>query len=98
MPLYKVTLPVQTMALFRKLQQVVSFEFLEIIYPDFSRDLGITETPPYNDRFDRLGYQERNIVANMGSIVIFACFVFLKVIFAILFTCLGCKFVNRNRQ
>lgn len=56
LPLYKVTLPVQTMALFRKLQQVVSFEFLELIYPDYTRDMGISETSPYNDRFDRLGY------------------------------------------
>ena len=44
------------MLLFNKLQLVVSFDYLEYIYQDFARDIGITETSPFNDRFDRLGY------------------------------------------
>ena len=86
LPLYNVTIPANAMLIFNELQLVVSFDYLEKIYPSYARDLGITQTPSLNSRFDRLGYEERNIIANTGSIVFFLAFVILKVIFALIVT------------
>ena len=86
LPLYNVTIPANAMVIFNELQLVVSFDYLEKIYPSYARDLGITKTPSLNSRFERLGYEERNIIANTGSIVFFLAFVILKVIFAFFVT------------
>ena len=75
LPLYNVTIPANAMLIFNELQLVVSFDYLEKIYPGYARDLGITQTPSLNSRFERLGYEERNIIANTGSIVFFLAFV-----------------------
>ena len=32
--------------------------------------MGITDTEPYNNKFEWLGYGSRNIIDNMGSILI----------------------------
>ena len=44
LPLFNVIIPANTMMLFNELQLVVSFDFLEKIYPRYARDLGITQT------------------------------------------------------
>ena len=79
------------MILFNEMQLVVSFDYFEKIYPQYARDMSITETPPYNFRFEGLGYEERNIIANMGSIVLFLTFVIFKVLISFLVTIFRCK-------
>ena len=48
---------------------VVSFDIFE---PAEHFDLNISETDPFNEKFDWLGYGSKNVIENMGSIVIFA--------------------------
>ena len=93
LPLYNVTIPANAMILFNELHHVVSFDYFEKIYPDFARDMHITETRPYNIRFERLGYEERNIIANMGSIVLLMALILLKVLITILVS-----FIQRCRH
>ena len=91
LPLFNVTIPANAMILFNELQLVVSFDYLDKIYPEYARDMHLTETEPLNVRFERLGYEERNIIANMGSIIFLLAFTFLKtfttVIIALLCRC-----------
>lgn len=56
LPLYRVTIPANAMVLFNELQLIVSFDYLEKIYPGYARDLGISETAAFDGRFERLGY------------------------------------------
>lgn len=84
LPLYNVTIPDNAMILFNELQLIVSFDFFEKTYPGYARDMQITETEPYNVRFERLGYEERNIIANMGSIVLLMTFIILKLLITLL--------------
>ena len=92
LPLYNVTIPANAMMLFNELHHVVSFDYFEKIYPDFARDMYITETKPFNIRFERLGYEERNIIANMGSIVVLMALILTKVLITVLVSLIrSCK-------
>ena len=51
-------------------------------------DFGLTETDPYNDQFDSLGYGSRNIIENMGSILVFALILIVHSILLIIVTLL----------
>ena len=78
------------------MQYIVSFDILEKIYPEFTNDIGVTPTEPYNIRFDRLGYNSRNIIDNMGTIVIFLFFIIFKIVVSILFSLMRCKCNQRK--
>lgn len=60
------------------MQGIVSFDYFqptEFVAVDF------TETPPWSDAFDELGYGSINFVEGMGSIIIFC---FFQVVYAII--------------
>ena len=90
LPLYNITLPANTLVLCEKLMTIISFDYLEQIFPTFTRDIGITETHPWNLRFESLGYEQHNIIANMGSILVFLAFIVFKIMILIGFELCGC--------
>lgn len=67
MPLNNVQLPASCYGLFSDLISVTAFDIFE---PAEHFDLNITETLPYTNKFEWLGYPSKNIIENMGSILI----------------------------
>ena len=52
--------------------------------------MGITETDAYSVQFERLGYEQRNVIVNMGCIIVVIGFILLKVLLALIFSICGC--------
>ena len=82
MPLNNITLPASCYQLFELLIWVVSFDVFE---PADHFDLNISETDPYNDKFDWLGFGSLNIIENMGSILIFILLLIFQSILILIF-------------
>ena len=99
-PLFTVTLPSNASILFNEIAELVKFDYFEAVLQ--SMDLDITETDPYNTRFERLGYETHNIVMNLSSIMIVLTLIFLKLIIALAVAVLGCRcrrnLLNRIRR
>ena len=67
LPLNSIVLPASCYGLFADLIAIASFDIFE---PADHIDFNITETKPYNPKFEQLGYGSSNIIENMGSIII----------------------------
>ena len=66
--LYGVPFTANTWVIFKVLLRCVTYDFLplhEMI------DFRFSETPPWNDRFGKLGYESSNFVEALGSISLF---------------------------
>ena len=68
MPLNNIILPASCLGLFADLISITSFDIFEPA--EHFEFIDITETKPYNAKFEQLGYGSRNIIENMGSIII----------------------------
>ena len=67
MPLNNVNFSNNAFIFFQFLAEVVSFD---IFAPTDHIDFGLTETAPYNDNHDALGYESSNFYENIGSIAV----------------------------
>lgn len=76
------------MQLFEIMIQVVSFDYFP--FTDYY-DFGFSETPPWNLRFEWLGYESINFVDLMGSLIILAFIGFMYAVFVIFISSFGLR-------
>lgn len=88
LPLNQIVFTPNVYYVFDVLIQVVSFDLLA---PADYIDFGFTESDPYSDNFEWLGYESSNLFENLGSIALFASFIILKNTFSF-----GCFFCLRK--
>jgi hypothetical protein len=74
-PLNTITLPANAFFLFKFLAEVVSFDIFE---PADHYDFGFTETDPYNEQYEELGYETKNFIENLGSIALIMIIIALR--------------------
>ena len=92
LPLFSITLPAVTLSFFKDLQFIVGFDWFESYNKEFlDYSLGITETEPYNLRFVSIGFEEHNVLVNMGCVMFFLSFVLLKILISLCLTVLDCR-------
>ena len=91
LPLNNVNFSNNAFVFFQFLASVVSFD---ILAPTDHIDFGLTETPPYNENYEELGYESSNFYENLGSIALIGIIIALRQIlqppFFWLFNRIGC--------
>ena len=58
----------------------------------------MTQTPAYNQKFANLGYDSRNILTNMGSIMLLLALIVLRVLLSILIAACRCRKCQKKRE
>jgi len=82
MPLNNFNVPAKAYFIFDLLIQIVTFDFFN---PTDYFDFGFSETDPYTDNYDWLGYGSINNVECLGSILVFQFLVISSWIITLLF-------------
>jgi len=77
-PLNNFNMPNNCFTIFQFMAEVVSFD---LFAPTDHADFGFTQTPPFNQQFDDLGYESTNFYENLGSIGLIAVFMVLRTLF-----------------
>ena len=67
LPLNNVNFSNNAFIFFQFLAEVVSFD---IFAPTDHIDFGLTETPPFNENYEELGYETSNFYEDLGSIAL----------------------------
>ena len=67
LPLNNVNFPNNAFIFFQFLAEVVSFD---LFAPTDHIDFGLTETQPFNENYEELGYESSNFYENLGSIAL----------------------------
>ena len=86
LPMNNVLFPGNVYYVFDVLIQVVSFD---LYAPADYIDFGFTETDPYSENFEWVGYETHNFIECLGSIVIFLFLIVLKNLLSLFFMLLG---------
>ena len=82
LPLNNVNFPNNAFLFFQFLAEVVSFD---LFAPTDHIDFGLTETPPFNENYEELGYESTNFYENLGSIALIGIIIAIRQILQPLF-------------
>ena len=88
-------LPATASESFEIMQSIVSFDYFQ---PTDYITIDFTETAPWSEKFDTLGYGSINFVDGMGSILVFCIILVLYAIITAIFSCFGCPCCCRRAK
>ena len=67
MPLFHVNPPANANMLFTKIMEIAAFDIYEVNEP-LDKLLNLEPTPPFNERFDTVGFESIYLLNNLGTL------------------------------